>query len=785
MSRRRSLRLNNKVKATQESNGDDISEAPETNSPVATAIINQNPSRSTITYNGSASYGQSPTKSIYRNHNCHHPYKIDDSLSPTNRVLLNSHLRSPSTTLTSLENDIFNDQITFNKFASGYSTNRLLMGATSSTADSFSNNESVIDLSKLKVPSVSIALESSSRAPGSKRRYQDTITPNCTNAAHCSDRTRSVRNSRNIYNFISSSAQSSLQTSSSSSIETPVLQSFAERIIVNQIPTYADNQQQMQQERRNDELLSRQQQSGVGNKTRERRRNTEFEGNSLTTEQQNTENAQPILLQSFSNIINSVAAVASSEHQHQRHRDELFRQSKTRERRRNYNTAFRNLLSVQPFSTCTTHLPPGSRINFSVSGCPLPSNLVSRGQELRQPMPLQRQCCQEDQPTLVTATTQTTSTRRLRSSDRSAAAPPPIATNDNRYTILSSLIRRSLEPSRALNSGLLFNRNISLQPTLIRNQQQEDYPIPITPQSLPHTSSCILNIAGRQARMSVTVTPQQPQRMATRQSSSNALVATPSQNTATDPNDQHNYEPAERIMFPALPENLQQQPTGTSRRQNRRPHRRNNQQRTTTAEVATPNLIYPEYSESEREYRIPIEELLRSVNPINRRQHYQHYNRRGRISASDLFDLTAPHALPIYDEIISLEENGFIPNEFLLGASQSIIDQCTLLYKYIPLPAKDPQTAERHQQHSAFSCKRRKIPAMIEKCSICLEVMLEGEQVRRLPCLHLYHGKCIDKWLSMNRRCPVCRFDIVTGHADELEESQSFDEFQYDCLADT
>jgi len=45
-------------------------------------------------------------------------------------------------------------------------------------------------------------------------------------------------------------------------------------------------------------------------------------------------------------------------------------------------------------------------------------------------------------------------------------------------------------------------------------------------------------------------------------------------------------------------------------------------------------------------------------------------------------------------------------------------------------------------------------------CCICMEVFQTSEDVRTLPCLHIYHTKCIDKWLLRNRTCPICKFDI-------------------------
>lgn len=46
-----------------------------------------------------------------------------------------------------------------------------------------------------------------------------------------------------------------------------------------------------------------------------------------------------------------------------------------------------------------------------------------------------------------------------------------------------------------------------------------------------------------------------------------------------------------------------------------------------------------------------------------------------------------------------------------------------------------------------------------DMCSICLHPLNPNptrKYVRKLPCHHLYHGTCIDKWAA-HKSCPLCR----------------------------
>lgn len=47
-----------------------------------------------------------------------------------------------------------------------------------------------------------------------------------------------------------------------------------------------------------------------------------------------------------------------------------------------------------------------------------------------------------------------------------------------------------------------------------------------------------------------------------------------------------------------------------------------------------------------------------------------------------------------------------------------------------------------------------------DECAICLEDFCDGEQMMRLPCMHVFHSCCAHDWLRRMAKCPCCNFEL-------------------------
>lgn len=91
------------------------------------------------------------------------------------------------------------------------------------------------------------------------------------------------------------------------------------------------------------------------------------------------------------------------------------------------------------------------------------------------------------------------------------------------------------------------------------------------------------------------------------------------------------------------------------------------------------------------------------------------------------------------------------------GASTSVIDSLPLA-RFIA--AEDNSAAAKgtgNVEDTQLCCRQE------EQCVICRMEFEVGEDVKVLPCKHLFHPACVDQWLHINKACPICSQEVTSA----------------------
>ncbi|XP_061338549.1 E3 ubiquitin-protein ligase At1g63170 [Gastrolobium bilobum] len=61
---------------------------------------------------------------------------------------------------------------------------------------------------------------------------------------------------------------------------------------------------------------------------------------------------------------------------------------------------------------------------------------------------------------------------------------------------------------------------------------------------------------------------------------------------------------------------------------------------------------------------------------------------------------------------------------------------------------------------AAGTDKERVISGEDAVCCICLAKYADDDELRELPCFHVFHVWCVDKWLKIKGSCPLCKSEV-------------------------
>ncbi|KAK1379590.1 E3 ubiquitin-protein ligase RING1-like [Heracleum sosnowskyi] len=109
----------------------------------------------------------------------------------------------------------------------------------------------------------------------------------------------------------------------------------------------------------------------------------------------------------------------------------------------------------------------------------------------------------------------------------------------------------------------------------------------------------------------------------------------------------------------------------------------------------------------------------------------------------------------ILDRIILT--NNIVDSLLVISGSSAVIDMLLLnLMGITGEPAASRASIERLVV----------VDKMIGECVICMDEF-GGKICKEMPCKHVFHGECIEKWLNIHGTCPVCRHKMPFDQNDE------------------
>jgi hypothetical protein len=65
-----------------------------------------------------------------------------------------------------------------------------------------------------------------------------------------------------------------------------------------------------------------------------------------------------------------------------------------------------------------------------------------------------------------------------------------------------------------------------------------------------------------------------------------------------------------------------------------------------------------------------------------------------------------------------------------------------------------------------------------QKCTICLDSITSDQETLQMPCNHYFHKGCLEKWLSTDNTCPICRQVLEYRETDDVQGEQKSDQIR-------
>ena len=95
------------------------------------------------------------------------------------------------------------------------------------------------------------------------------------------------------------------------------------------------------------------------------------------------------------------------------------------------------------------------------------------------------------------------------------------------------------------------------------------------------------------------------------------------------------------------------------------------------------------------------------------------------------------------------------------GVQLSNEEKCAIILSALPSYSFKPLDKQEGETDDEYTLRAQ--------CQICLGDYEEGEEVRALPCMHVFHAPCVESWLHVRVQCPNCCAEIADLLADPAD----------------
>ena len=71
---------------------------------------------------------------------------------------------------------------------------------------------------------------------------------------------------------------------------------------------------------------------------------------------------------------------------------------------------------------------------------------------------------------------------------------------------------------------------------------------------------------------------------------------------------------------------------------------------------------------------------------------------------------------------------------------------------------------------------RTEVECVIDECTICLNGYKLNETKKTTDCNHIFHEECLEKWLTTNNSCPLCRTELKAKQENRINDIDNTDD---------